>query len=251
MRGARFTRVLVRRPDLRRPFPRDFASRLQRRTVTGVDRRGKYLLVGLSSGDTLVVHLGMSGWFTVSHDKPATPDAHDHVIFEMSSRAVITFNDPRRFGSMDLVASGSQHSALSRLGPEPLSDAFDAAALATGCRGRKTSLKVALLDQRVVAGIGNIYASEALHRARLLPRRRASTIATRAGAPLDSARRLAASIVDVLTDAIERGASYEGGDRFRVYDRESRPCRRRGCAGTIKRITQAGRSTFYCPICQK
>ena len=157
---------------------------------------------------------------------------------------------------MDLVSADSSmagHAALSKIGPEPLSPEFDGAALARACKGKKTSLKVALLDQRVVAGIGNIYASEALHRAGLSPRRRASTIATRAGAPLDSAVRLAAAIKAVLIDAIERGGSYAtaGGPRFRVYEREGERCLTKGCRGTIKRITQMGRSTFFCPVCQK
>ena len=257
MQDARFERVLLRRPDLRTPFPRTFAARLRGQTVARVERRGKYLLIELSSGDTLVMHLGMSGSFNVEAGSAARAQAgkHDHVVFEMSPRATITFNDPRRFGFMDLVthAGLSGHPALSKLGPEPLSPEFDGAALARACRGRKTSLKVALLDQRIVAGIGNIYASEALHRAGLSPRRRASTIATRAGAPLDSAVRLAKAIKTVLIDAIDRGGSYgtTGGPRFRVYEREGQHCLAKGCRGTIKRITQMGRSTFFCPVCQK
>jgi formamidopyrimidine-DNA glycosylase len=258
MQDARFERVLLRRPDLRTPFPRRFAARLRGQSVVRVDRRGKYLLVELSSGDTLVMHLGMSGAFTVEAGPSsgrAEADRHDHVVFEMSPIATITFNDPRRFGFMDLVprARLSGHPSLSKLGPEPLSPEFDGAALARACKGKKTSLKVALLDQRVVAGIGNIYASEALHRAGLSPRRRASTIATRAGAPLASAVRLVGAIKGVLIDAIEHGASYTpaGGQRFRVYEREGERCLTKGCRGTIKRITQIGRSTFLCPACQK
>ena len=257
MQDARFERVLLRRPDLRTPFPRRFAARLRGQTVVRVDRRGKYLLVELSSGDTLVMHLGMSGSFNVEAGSSARAEAdrHDHVVFEMSPRAIVTFNDPRRFGFMDLVTRKALagHAALSKLGPEPLSPEFDGAALARACKGKKTSLKVALLDQRVVAGIGNIYASEALHRAGLSPRRRASTIATRAGAPLASAVRLAAAIKAVLIDAIERGGSYAAtrGPRFRVYEREGERCLTKGCRGTIKRITQMGRSTFFCPVCQK
>ena len=257
MQHARFERVLLRRPDLRTPFPRRFAARLRGQSVLRVDRRGKYLLVELSSGDTLVMHLGMSGAFHVEAGPVAgraAADPHDHVVFEMSPSATITFNDPRRFGFMDLVTRKAlpAHAALSKLGPEPLSLEFDGAALARACKGKKTSLKVALLDQRVVAGIGNIYASEALHRAGLSPRRRASTIATRAGAPLSSAVRLAGAITAVLIDAIERGGSYApAGPRFRVYEREGERCRTKGCRGIIKRITQMGRSTFFCPVCQK
>ena len=257
MQDARFERVLLRRPDLRTPFPRKFVARLRGQTVVRVDRRGKYLLVELSSGDTLVMHLGMSGSFNVEAGSAARAEAdrHDHVVFEMSPHAIVTFNDPRRFGFMDLVTRKAMagHAALSKLGPEPLSPDFDAAALARACKGKKTSLKVALLDQRVVAGIGNIYASDALHRAGLSPRRKASTIATRGGAPLDSAVRLTVAIKAVLIDAIERGGSYDTtrGTRFRVYERAGERCVTKGCRGTIKRITQMGRSTFCCPICQK
>lgn len=256
---ALFTRVLIRRPDLRRPFPPRFGSRLTGQTVVALTRRAKYLLAELSSGDTLLVHLGMSGWFRLERgtDGPGAgaPDSarHDHVVFEMSSGAVVTFNDPRRFGSMDLVPRGQQaaHPVLGRLGPEPLSEGFGAEALAGACTGKRTSLKAALLDQRVVAGLGNIYVSEALHLAGLLPRRPASTIATSSGKPRPAADRLAAAIKRVLTLAIDRKESPDRVRRFRVYDRAMQPCRTRGCGGTIRRVTQAGRSTFYCPVCQR
>lgn len=262
MRGARIERVRLGRPDLRSPFPNAFAARLRGQTVNELTRRGKYLLALLSSGDTLLMHLGMSGEFRLdglvaTGGGLAEPGRHDHVTFEMSTPATITFNDPRRFGSMDLVARGDVpgHRVLGRLGPEPLADEFDAAALAEACRGKRTSLKAALMDQRVVAGLGNIYVSEVLHRARLSPRRQASTIATRVGAPRDAALRLAAAIKTVLREAIERGESYPARPnrrpRFRVYDREGGRCPRKDCPGTIKRITQAGRATFFCPICQK
>jgi formamidopyrimidine-DNA glycosylase len=175
----------------------------------------------------------------------------------MSTLATITFNDPRRFGYMDLLSSVDfmAHPVLGSLGPEPLSDEFDALALARACRGKRTSLKVALMDQRVVAGLGNIYVSEALHRARLSPRRLASTIATRTGAPREGARRLASSIKAVLREAVARHEAYavrpQRRSRFRVYDRENERCLRKDCRGTIRRITQAGRSTFYCPVCQR
>ena len=194
MDGARFRKVELRRRDLRWPLPKDFAARLQGKTVTGLGRRAKYLLADLSSGDVLLMHLGMSGSFHVFREAGSKKlaryyhereqqAAHDHVVFHMSSGAIVTFNDPRRFGSMKIVARDrlDDEPLLSRLGPEPLGNAFDAAMLAAACAGKKTSLKAALLDQRVVAGIGNIYACEALHRALLSPKRMASTIASKSG----------------------------------------------------------------------
>jgi formamidopyrimidine-DNA glycosylase len=248
MEGARFETVLVNRPDLRTEFPADFAARLEGHTVQSLGRRGKYLLAELSSRETLIMHLGMSGSFRLNAEADRA-HKHDHVVFRMSSGATIVFNDPRRFGFMQLVASDSPVATrgVGALGPEPLSAEFDAATLARACRGKKTSLKAALSDQRVVAGLGNIYVVEALHRAHLSPRRRASTIATSSGAPRDSAVRLAAAIKRVLHDAI--AGKYDDG--FRVYDREGRRCASRGCPGVIRRITQVGRSTFYCPVCQR
>jgi formamidopyrimidine-DNA glycosylase len=260
MRGARIDRVELRRADLRRPFPAGFANRLQGRRVRAVDRRGKYLLVPLDSGDTLLMHLGMSGSFRVDRrgrrragSGALTIDRHDHVVFTLSNGAVVTFNDPRRFGLMDLIGDALlvEHRPLEQMGPEPLAAEFDAAALAAACAGKRVTLKVALLDQRVVAGVGNIYASEALHAARLSPLRRAATVATAGGRPRPSARRLAAAIKSVLREAIDRKARRDHDARFRVYEREGEPCRRRGCRGVIRRIVQAGRSTFYCPICQQ
>ena len=258
MTGARFKRVSLRRPDLRIPFPRRFAARLTGETVVSVTRRAKYLVAELSSGETLLMHLGMSGWFRVDRSAggraTAPPGLHDHVVFEMSTGAVVTFNDPRRFGFMDLLTPRelTAHPALSTLGPEPLSKEFDGSSLAMACRGKKTSLKAALLDQRVVAGLGNIYVSEALYRAGLSPLRPASTIATSSGKPRQAAHRLATAIKDVLIEAVERerNPSYRAG-RFRVYDRENEPCRTRGCGGRIRRRTQGARSTFYCPSCQR
>src|SRR5579863_675488 len=220
MEGARFAKVEVRRGDLRWPLPRDFARRLQGQTVTGLGRRAKYLLADLSSGDVLLMHLGMSGSFHVFqnsgdkklgryHHERERHVAHDHVVFHMSSGSIITFNDPRRFGSMKIVARAKLEAEplLARLGPEPLGNAFDAAMLAHACRGKKTSLKAALLDQRVVAGLGNIYVCEALHRARLSPLCLASTIADRRGAPNERAERLVESIKAVLYEAIKDGGS--------------------------------------------
>lgn len=276
MEGARFAHVEARRGDLRWPLPKDLAARLTGQTVAGLGRRAKYLLADLSSGDVLLMHLGMSGSFRVTHARgepaPGGYDhqrgkaaAHDHVVFEMSNGARIAFNDPRRFGSMKLVARAhlDQEPLLRALGPEPLGNAFDAAMLARACRDKKTSLKAALCDQRVVAGLGNIYVCEALHRARLSPKRRASTIATRAGAPNERAERLVDAIKAVLQAAIKAGGSSLRDHRktdgelglfqhnFRVYDREGQPCPTPRCSGTIRRIVQTGRSTFFCPVCQK
>ena len=278
MDGERITRVEVRRPDLRWPMPKDFAQRLQGKRVISVGRRAKYLLVDLSSGDVLVMHLGMSGSFHVFPGKKSENKrlglyyherserlAHDHVVFHLASGASVTFNDPRRFGSMKLVARErlDGEPLLRGLGPEPLGNTFDAAMLAEACRGKKTSLKAALLDQRVVAGLGNIYVCEALHRAHLSPKRRASTLAERDGAPNERATRLVDGIKAVLTQAIKDGGSSLRDHRltdgelgmfqhhFRVYDRAGAPCRTAGCGGAIKRIVQNGRSTFYCPVCQK
>ena len=266
MEGARFEKVVARRPDLRVALPRRFAARLAGQTVLRLARRGKYLVADLSSGESLLMHFGMSGSFRVDgRGRVETPGAfhhprlaarpHDHIVFHMSSGASVTFNDPRRFGMMDLVPTDALpgHRAF-RLGPEPLEPEFDAAVLARLARGKKTTLKAALCDQRLIAGVGNIYACEALHHARLSPLRRASTLATASGAPRDSARRLAAAIKHVLETALRRSASARDGDdapdRFRVYDREGERCLRRGCRGVVKRIVQAGRSTFYCPVCQ-
>jgi formamidopyrimidine-DNA glycosylase len=254
MHGARFRRVILNRPNLRIPFPRRFVERLRGTTVESVSRRGKYLTVELSSGETLIMHLGMTGWFHVAPigDRSRDPDPHDHVAFIMSSGKTVLFNDPRRFGFMDLAERDAldAYPSLRRMGPEPLSKDFDAHSLARACKGKKISLKVALLDQRIVAGLGNIYASEALHHARVSPLRKAGTIATATGTPKTEARRLAASVKAVLMSAIKRRETPYGSARFRVYEREGLKCLRPGCGGTIKRVWQAGRSTFYCPKCQ-
>jgi formamidopyrimidine-DNA glycosylase len=262
MVGASFARVVLNRGDLRRPFPAGFAKQLRGQRVQELTRRGKYLLAVLSSGDTLIIHLGMSGWLRVddtltfpSADRDAALDSrHDHVIFVMSSGLTVTFNDPRRFGMMDLVSADRlpRHASLAPMGPEPLSRAFNARTLAARCAGRRMPLKVALLDQRIVAGLGNIYASEALHLARLSPFRPASTVATRSGAPRPAAVRLPAAIKAVLRRAMRlTDAERYRGRRFRVYDREGEACPTPGCRGVVARIWQAGRSTFYCPVCQR
>jgi formamidopyrimidine-DNA glycosylase len=271
MEGARFTRVEVRDRRLRWPLAKDFEKRLEGQTVEGLGRRAKYLLADLSSGDVLVMHLGMSGSFRVGQDtKPGVyyhekskSTAHDHVVLHMSNGATVTFNDPRRFGSMKLVprAKIDSEPLLRSIGPEPLGNEFDAAMLAKACVGKKTSLKAALLDQRVVAGLGNIYVCEALFRAHLSPKRLASTVTDRNGKPNERAEALVDAIKTVLKDAIEAGGSSLRDHRrtdgalgdfqhnFRVYDREGEPCP--DCKGKIKRIVQTGRSTFYCPSCQK
>jgi len=260
MRGARITHVLLRRKNLRRPFPTAFASRLEGRRIRSVDRRGKYLLVALDSGDTVLMHLGMSGSFRIDRRAKrrtlaaeTAGDRHDHVVFTLSNGVTVTFNDPRRFGVMDLLGDGraASHQAFAAMGPEPLGASFDAAALVQALAGKRIAVKVALLDQRVVAGLGNIYASEALHRSGLSPRRRSSTLTTAAGRPSPRAVRLAAAIKTVLREAIARNQRPYRAGRFRVYDREGEPCPTPGCRGTIRRISQAGRSTFYCPVCQR
>lgn len=271
MEGARIENVEVRHRGLRWPIAKDFEKRLKGHSIDGLGRRAKYLLADLSSGDVLVMHLGMSGSFRVGKDarpgvyyhEKSKSTAHDHVVFHMSNGATVTFNDPRRFGSMKLVPRGKleQEPLLRALGPEPLGNEFDAAMLAAACAGKKTSLKAALSDQRVVAGLGNIYVCEALHRARLSPKRQASTIAGRNGRPNERAVALVEAIKLVLNDAIKAGGSSLRDHRradgslgdfqhnFQVYDREGQPCP--NCKGTVKRVVQTGRSTFYCPSCQK
>ena len=277
MAGARIVSVVARRPDLRRPLPARFVERLEGQGVTRVGRRGKYLTVELSSGEVLVMHLGMSGSFRIvgEHDDETTgpfawprreAGVHDHVLIHLSSGSTVIYNDPRRFGLMDLVSRRDldRYPPLAELGPEPLDpQQFDATTLARACAGRKAPLKSALLDQRIVAGLGNIYAVEALHRAHLSPRRRASTLATRAGAPTAAAVRLAKAIRRVLNEAVAQSLAWQRAEptaradaayfphRFRVYDREGARCRTTRCPGRIRRLVQGGRSTYYCPVCQR
>ena len=276
MEGSKIIKAEARRADLRFPFQKDFAARLTGQTVTGLGRRAKYLIADLASGDVLLMHLGMSGSFRVLSDNSAkTPGqfhhprnedrAHDHVVFHMSSGSAVIFNDPRRFGYMKIIARNAleDEPLLKGLGPEPLGNEFDAAMLARACANRKTSLKAALLDQRVVAGLGNIYVCEALFRAHLSPRRLAATLSTRKGDPTDHANRLVTAIHAVLNQAIKAGGSSLRDHRqttgelgyfqhsFQVYDREGEKCQTAGCGGIVKRFTQNGRSTFWCPKCQK
>jgi len=276
MEGERIVKAEARRKDLRFPFQKDFVARLTGQTVTSLGRRAKYLMADLASGDVLLMHLGMSGSFRVIEGEdtktpgkfhhPRSGDrAHDHVVFHMSSGAAIVFNDPRRFGYMKIIARRAldDEPLLSGLGPEPLGNEFDAAMLARSCANKKTSLKAALLDQRVVAGLGNIYVCEALFRSLLSPRRLAATLATKKAEPTDHAKRLVDAIHAVLNQAIKAGGSSLRDHRqtsgelgyfqhsFQVYDREGEKCQTAGCSGIVRRFTQNGRSTFWCPKCQK
>jgi formamidopyrimidine-DNA glycosylase len=269
MEGARFARVETRRRDLRFPLPRDFVPRLTGARVNRLDRRGKYLIARLSTGEALIMHLGMSGRFTVqgrrspgdAYYAERTDPRHDHILFDMRrgrSKAEIVFNDPRRFGFMDIEADGD---ALARsehflgMGPEPMDASFTASVFNAALKGRSAPIKSALLDQGVVAGIGNIYACEALFRAGISPKRAAKSVAGTRG------ERLHGALLDVLAEAIRAGGStldtFAASDgsigrfqhRFRVYDREGKPCA--VCAGPVRRLVQSGRSTFYCGRCQR
>lgn len=272
MEGHVIARAEVRRPDLRRPFPPHLAERLTGARVLRLGRRSKYLLTELSSGETMIVHLGMSGRILVAppgggggavigdhvHDHGRIA-RHDHLILTMETGARVTLNDARRFGSVDLVptSEAAAHPLLSDLGPEPMGNGFSEETLGAALKGRRTPVKAALLDQRLIAGLGNIYVCEALHRAGIDPRRQAGRIAApRVGA-------LARAIREVLAEAIAAGGSslrdYRQTDgelgyfqhAFRVYGREGEPCLREGCGGTVRRIVQAGRSSFFCPRCQR
>lgn len=278
--GQRITHVRLARDNLRFPFPPDFGKRIEGRLVLRLQRRAKYILVFLEGGDVMIVHLGMSGRFTIIdargrmtglgefYDETATAESgsgpHDHVVFTRSDGLRIVYTDPRRFGLMDLVAEEGlgSHRLLAQIGVEPLGNEFGAATLAQGFRGKKAPLKAALLDQTLVAGLGNIYVCEALHRAGLSPKRRAGSLVKKNSFD-PRLEDLARHIRAVLTEAIAAGGStlrdfvQPQGEKgtfqqvFAVYDREGETCPKRGCGGTIKRIVQSGRSTFYCPKCQK
>ncbi len=276
--GHSIVHVDQRRPDLRFPFPEHFAERLQGQTIRTLGRRAKYLLARLSSGEVLVMHLGMSGRFTIAapcsrstvplgdfvYDIGDDP-AHDHVVFTLENGTVITYHDPRRFGFMQLLpeATLEQHPLFAKLGVEPLGNELSPTYLAAKARGRKTDLKAFLMDQRIVAGLGNIYACEALYRARLSPLRPAASLATATGKPTPRAERLVEAIRSVLRDAIAAGGStlrdYRQADGstgefqhlFYVYGREGEPCFTPHCRGIVQRTVQGGRSTFYCAKCQK
>lgn len=270
LEGHRLARVEARRPDLRFPLPPNFVQVLTGATIQRLERRAKYLLARLDREDTLVMHLGMSGRFEIArpegeirpgqfHYAPDPDPKHAHIVFETEAGGRVTYYDPRRFGYMALVNTSTMdlHPWFSGLGPEPLSEAFDASHLKRAFAGRKQGPKTLLLDQRTVAGLGNIYVCEALNRARISPFKPAGRItAARLGA-------LVPEIKAVLAEAIESGGStlrdFARADgalgyfqhRFRTYDREGQPCRNDGCKGVIDRQVQAGRSTFYCPVCQK
>jgi formamidopyrimidine-DNA glycosylase len=265
--GRRLKRVRINRPDLRFPFPENFAKRLQGRTVETLERRAKYLIAGLDNGLAWITHLGMTGrWSVVGakqqpgdfyYAEPTDP-THTHVVIETDTGAKLEFNDPRRFGYMDLIPEKElpTHPFFKGMGPEPLGNEFHLPHLKKAFAGKKTSVKAALLDQRVVAGLGNIYVVEALHRAGISPLREAGRISAQ------RLEKLYHAIRAVLEEAVEAGGStlsdYAGVDgsqggfqhRFRVYDREGEPCPP-PCSGTIQRIVQNGRSTFWCPRCQR
>lgn len=314
--GARIARVEQRRPDLRFPLPEDFPARLEGRLIMALGRRAKYLLAHLDSSEVLVMHLGMSGRFTIAAPSPRLPGegrgegrpkenragqrlasslapahhpsplpaqdgqrellanfvhatggtaAHDHVVIHLDSGATVTYNDPRRFGFMLLVAEDmlEAHPLIRGLGVEPLGNALSAAYLAERAEGRRADLKAFLLDQRIIAGLGNIYVAEALFRAGLSPNRAAGCLARKGGKPTERAERLAPAIRAVLEAAIRAGGStlkdYRRADgdlgyfqhQHMVYGRAGEPCATPGCRGIVRRTIQAGRSTFHCPKCQR
>jgi formamidopyrimidine-DNA glycosylase len=303
--GNAFARVEQRRPDLRFPLPKRFGERLKGRKVDALDRRAKYLLARLDDGEVLVMHLGMTGRFSIDHadclhtspsrgGRPAQParwgDAspftppgftqareaalpiegrdgakHEHIVFHMRDGTRVRYSDARRFGYMDLIPTKSldSHVLFKGLGVEPLSPAFTPGWLAMRLKGKATSIKAALVDQRLIAGLGNIYACEALYRAGISPLKLAGSLATKSGKPTKKTEALVAAVKAVLDDAIKAGGSslrdYKRADgrlgrfqhRFKVYGREGKPCPRKGCGGTVRRIVQGGRSTFYCPTCQR
>jgi len=283
MTSRTIERLELRRPDLRFPFPENFAARVTGRTIVGLGRRAKYLTADLDDGTVIVMHLGMSGSFRIEEEgEAAAPGdfhyarskaaAHDHVVFHLSGgslsgKTTVTYNDPRRFGFMLLVPRTelSDHPFFKDLGVEPVGNALDAAFLESAFRGKLAPLKAALLDQRIIAGLGNIYVCEALHRSGLSPKRAAGTLspAKPRKAPGPRSERLAVAIREVIAEAIAAGGSslkdYVHTDgslgyfqhTFRVYDREGEPCQTTGCTGTVRRIVQSGRSTFYCPRCQR
>lgn len=269
MEGRRIVRVQLNRADLRFAFPHRFAARLEGATISALDRRAKYLLVHLDRGETLVAHLGMTGRFSVVRDGQAgqfgsyvyetgADPKHDHVLFELDDSTTIVFNDPRRFGYMDLAPTATLETCVhfARMGPEPLGNRFSGQLLAGALAGRRTPIKLALLDQRVVAGLGNIYVCEALFRARIAPTRLAGDVKD------SEADALATAIRAVLTEAIGAGgstlrdfAAADGSlgafqERFDVYGREGEPCTCAGATGSVERFVQGGRSTFWCPVCQ-
>lgn len=274
--GARIDKVTLNRKDLRFPFPRGMAKKLEGTTIDSVGRRAKYLLFRLGNGLTLLSHLGMTGSYRFEGRKfkepsryfePDQDEKHDHLRLELThpknGKLTLIYNDARRFGFMDLFRDEAESPFLAGLGPEPLGNQFNAGEMAARFRTKKAPMKAALLDQKVVAGLGNIYVSEALHRAHIRPTTEARKLVLKSGAPSKRLEDLAEAVRLVLLEAVDAGGSTlrdfrdaEGGlgyfqHRFAVYDREGEPCPTPGCTGTIRRIVQSGRSTFYCPTCQK
>ncbi|WJH42020.1 bifunctional DNA-formamidopyrimidine glycosylase/DNA-(apurinic or apyrimidinic site) lyase [Aliirhizobium terrae] len=275
MEGARLERLDLNRPDLRFPFPQDFADRVAGRRIVSLGRRAKYLLIDLEDDLTVISHLGMSGSFRIEeevqgdfHHPRSKDEKHDHVVFNLTGEAgprKVIYNDPRRFGFMHLWKRSELdlYPAFAELGPEPTGNALDADYLATRLAGKNQPLKGALLDQTVIAGLGNIYVCEALWRSHLSPKRQSGTLVTPTGRPKKELLALTDAIRAVIADAIAAGGSSlrdhiqtDGSlgyfqHSFSVYDREGEACRTPGCGGTVSRITQSGRSTFYCAACQK
>lgn len=266
MKSQIIREIQVNRPDLRWPFPENMAERIRGYKVENLRRRSKYILIDLSSAETLIVHLGMSGRMLIDdaqtaefHNANQPRGKHDHVVFHLSGGKVVTFNDARRFGAMDLYPTSDleNHWLIKPIGPEPLGNAFDAIYLAEQLKPKTSPIKNVLLDQRVVAGLGNIYVCEVLHRTGISPKRKAKTLSK----PRVSS--LVPAIRDVLSEAIEAGGSSLKDHRqtngelgyfqhnFAVYDREGENCLKPDCSGTIKRIVQSGRSSFYCNRCQR
>lgn len=273
--GARIEKVVLNRPDLRFPFPAGFASALEGATIETTARRAKYLLFRLSTGKTWLSHLGMTGSFRFAelrykepsrYYEPNPDEKHDHVVLTLETKSEgrlhLIYSDARRFGFMDLFERDEDSNHLRDLGPEPLGNAFNAGEMAARFAGKAAPMKAALLDQRVVAGLGNIYVSEALHRAHILPTLPAGRLVLKSGKPSQRLERLADSVRTVLIEAIEAGGStlrdFRAADgssgyfqhRFAVYDREGEPCPTPQCRGVVRRIVQSGRSSFYCPDCQ-
>ncbi len=275
--GNAFASVEQRRPDLRFPLPQRFGERLTGRRIEALDRRAKYLLARLDDGEVLVMHLGMTGRFSIdkangavaapghfAHPKKPIPK-HEHIVFHLGDGSAVRYSDVRRFGLMDLVPAAAldSHALFKGLGVEPLGEALNPSWLAAKLKGKATSIKAALLDQRLIAGLGNIYACEALHRARISPLKLGGTLAGKSGKPTKKTEALVEGIKAVLESAIKAGGSslrdYRHIDgrlgrfqhRFKVYGREGKPCKRTGCGGIVRRVVQSGRSTFFCPTCQK
>jgi formamidopyrimidine-DNA glycosylase len=276
LEGRRICRVVQRRADLRFPFPERFAERLEGKRFEGLSRRAKYILAAIEGGEVLVIHLGMTGRFTIStaneasapgrfHHVAGQHAAHDHLMLDMEGGLRVTYNDARRFGYMTLIAGAdlAGHEHFKHLGIEPLGNELSPEFLARVALGKRTDLKTLLMDQRIIAGLGNIYVCEALYRSGLSPLKPASVLATRAGKPTEKAQRLAPTIRAVLEEAVAAGGSslrdYRQADgslgyfqhAFQIYGREGKPCVSPGCRGIVRRTIQGGRSTFHCAVCQR